>query len=97
MSAMMNHNLLVMLQRTMMKVVIKKMELMIKRSLENSSPDVNTTGPNINTISINTVTINTVSINTVSINTGSLNINTVSPTVISAPLEATHADFFRDA
>ncbi|GJY17999.1 putative ribonuclease H-like domain-containing protein [Tanacetum coccineum] len=28
------------------------------------------------------------------VNTGSLNINTVSPTVTTAPLEATHADFF---
>ncbi|GJT46764.1 putative ribonuclease H-like domain-containing protein [Tanacetum coccineum] len=48
---------------------------------ENSSPDVNTTGSNINTASINTC---------------SLNINTASPTVITAPLEAKHADFFRD-
>ncbi|GKC70609.1 putative ribonuclease H-like domain-containing protein [Tanacetum coccineum] len=46
-----------------------------------SSPDVNTVGPNINIASINT---------------GSLNINTASPTVITAPLEATHADFFGD-
>ncbi|GJR21235.1 putative ribonuclease H-like domain-containing protein [Tanacetum coccineum] len=30
------------------------------------------------------------------VNTGSLNINTVSPTVTTAPLEATHADFFGD-
>ncbi|GJV66387.1 retrovirus-related pol polyprotein from transposon TNT 1-94 [Tanacetum coccineum] len=48
---------------------------------ENSSPDANTAGPNINIASINT---------------RSLNINTASPTVITAPLEATHADFFGD-
>ncbi|GJX71859.1 hypothetical protein Tco_0309030 [Tanacetum coccineum] len=30
------------------------------------------------------------------VNTGSLNINIVSPTVTTAPLEATHADFFGD-
>ncbi|GKD40699.1 putative ribonuclease H-like domain-containing protein [Tanacetum coccineum] len=48
---------------------------------ENSAQDVNTAGLNINTTSINT---------------GSLNINTASPTVITAPLEATHADFFGD-
>ncbi|GKC59092.1 ribonuclease H-like domain-containing protein, partial [Tanacetum coccineum] len=30
------------------------------------------------------------------VNTGSLNINTVSPIVTTAPLEATHADFFGD-
>ncbi|GJV66817.1 ribonuclease H-like domain-containing protein [Tanacetum coccineum] len=46
-----------------------------------SSLDVNTVGPNINTASINT---------------SSLNINTASLTVITAPLEATHADFFGD-
>ncbi|GKC90556.1 putative ribonuclease H-like domain-containing protein [Tanacetum coccineum] len=51
--------------------------------LENSTQDVNTTGPSINTASTN-------------VNTGSLNINTVSPTVTTAPLEATHADFFGD-
>ncbi|GJW79903.1 putative ribonuclease H-like domain-containing protein [Tanacetum coccineum] len=50
---------------------------------KNSSQDVNTTGPSINTASTN-ITID------------SLNINTVSPTVITAPLEAIHADFFRD-
>ncbi|GJV31449.1 putative ribonuclease H-like domain-containing protein [Tanacetum coccineum] len=48
---------------------------------KNSSPDVNTVVPNINTASINT---------------GSLNINIASPTVITAPLEATHVDFFGD-
>ncbi|GKD90800.1 putative ribonuclease H-like domain-containing protein [Tanacetum coccineum] len=53
---------------------------------KNSSPDVNTVGLNINTASINTA----------SINTGSLNNNTASPTVITALLEATHADFFGD-
>ncbi|GJS06008.1 ribonuclease H-like domain-containing protein [Tanacetum coccineum] len=50
---------------------------------ENSSQDVNTAGPSINTASTN-------------INTGSLNINIVSPSVTTAPLEATHADFFGD-
>ncbi|GKA31472.1 putative ribonuclease H-like domain-containing protein [Tanacetum coccineum] len=50
---------------------------------ENSSQDVNIAGPSINTASTN-------------INTGSLNTNNVSPTVITAPLEATHVDFFRD-
>ncbi|GJS09523.1 putative ribonuclease H-like domain-containing protein [Tanacetum coccineum] len=50
---------------------------------ENSSQDVNTARPSINTAS----TI---------INTGSLNINIVSPTITTAPLEATHADFFGD-
>ncbi|GKC03275.1 putative ribonuclease H-like domain-containing protein [Tanacetum coccineum] len=50
---------------------------------KNSSQDVNTVGPSINTASSN-------------INTGSLNINIVSPPVTTAPLEATHADFFGD-
>ncbi|GJW98001.1 putative ribonuclease H-like domain-containing protein [Tanacetum coccineum] len=50
---------------------------------ENSTQDVNTVGPSINTASTKC-------------NTGSLNINTVSPTVTTAPLEATHADFFGD-
>ncbi|GJT01363.1 putative ribonuclease H-like domain-containing protein [Tanacetum coccineum] len=50
---------------------------------KNSTQDVNTTGPSINTASTN-------------VNTGSLNINTVSPIVTTAPLEATHADFFGD-
>ncbi|GJW26681.1 putative ribonuclease H-like domain-containing protein [Tanacetum coccineum] len=50
---------------------------------ENSTQDVNTAGPSINTAS----TI---------INTGSLNNNTVNPTVTTALLEATHADFFGD-
>ncbi|GJR73461.1 putative ribonuclease H-like domain-containing protein [Tanacetum coccineum] len=48
---------------------------------ENSTQNVNTAGPSINTASTN-------------FNTGSLNINTVSPTVPTAPLEATHNDFF---
>ncbi|GJU92921.1 putative ribonuclease H-like domain-containing protein [Tanacetum coccineum] len=50
---------------------------------ENSTQDVNTAGPSINTASTN-------------VNAGSLNINIVSPTVTTAPLEATHADFFGD-
>ncbi|GJY88934.1 putative ribonuclease H-like domain-containing protein [Tanacetum coccineum] len=50
---------------------------------KNSTQDVNTVGPSINTASTN-------------VNTGSLNINIVSPTVTTAPLEATHADFFGD-
>ncbi|GJY86785.1 hypothetical protein Tco_0500811, partial [Tanacetum coccineum] len=50
---------------------------------ENSTQDVNTVGPSINIASTN-------------VNTGSLNINTVSPTATTAPLEATHADFFGD-
>ncbi|GKC01822.1 putative ribonuclease H-like domain-containing protein [Tanacetum coccineum] len=50
---------------------------------ENSTQDINTAGPSINTASTN-------------VNTGSLNINSVSPTFITAPLEATHADFFGD-
>ncbi|GKF54749.1 hypothetical protein Tco_0165089, partial [Tanacetum coccineum] len=50
---------------------------------ENSTQDVNTARPSINTASIN-------------INTSCLNINIVSPIVITAPLEATHADFFGD-
>ncbi|GKA49936.1 putative ribonuclease H-like domain-containing protein, partial [Tanacetum coccineum] len=50
---------------------------------KNSSQDVNTVGPSINNASIN-------------INTSSLNINIVSPPVTTAPLEATHADFFGD-
>ncbi|GJT53887.1 putative ribonuclease H-like domain-containing protein [Tanacetum coccineum] len=49
--------------------------------LKTSAQDVNTAGPNINTASINT---------------GSLNINNCCPTVITAPLEATHVDFFGD-
>ncbi|GKA72324.1 putative RNA-directed DNA polymerase, eukaryota, reverse transcriptase zinc-binding domain protein, partial [Tanacetum coccineum] len=47
---------------------------------DNSTQDVNTAGTSINTASKN-------------VNTGSLNINIVSPTVTTAPLEATHADF----
>ncbi|GJT55391.1 putative ribonuclease H-like domain-containing protein, partial [Tanacetum coccineum] len=50
---------------------------------ENSSQDVMTVGPSINTASTN-------------INTGSLNINTVSPPVTTALLEVTHANFFGD-
>ncbi|GJX95298.1 ribonuclease H-like domain-containing protein [Tanacetum coccineum] len=50
---------------------------------ENSSQEVNIVGPSINTASTN-------------INTGSLNINIVSLLVTTAPLEATHADFFGD-
>ncbi|GJT06156.1 putative ribonuclease H-like domain-containing protein [Tanacetum coccineum] len=50
---------------------------------ENSAQDVNTAGPSINTASTN-------------FNTGSLNINTVSPTVPTALLESTYADFFGD-
>ncbi|GKE93865.1 hypothetical protein Tco_1574960 [Tanacetum coccineum] len=50
---------------------------------KNSAQDVSTTGPSINTASTN-------------FNTGSLNINTVSPTVPTAPLESTYADFFGD-
>ncbi|GJU60559.1 putative ribonuclease H-like domain-containing protein [Tanacetum coccineum] len=48
---------------------------------ENSTQDVNTAGLSINTSNTN-------------VNTGSLNINIVSPTVTTAPLEATYADFF---
>ncbi|GJR80337.1 putative ribonuclease H-like domain-containing protein [Tanacetum coccineum] len=54
-----------------------------KERPENNTQDVNTTGPSINTASTNAIT-------------GSLNINTVSPTVTTALLEATHADFFSD-
>ncbi|GKC18852.1 putative ribonuclease H-like domain-containing protein [Tanacetum coccineum] len=50
---------------------------------KNSAQAVNTAGPSINTASTN-------------FNTGSLNINTVSPTVPTAPLESTYADFFGD-
>ncbi|GKA35897.1 ribonuclease H-like domain-containing protein, partial [Tanacetum coccineum] len=48
---------------------------------DNITQDVNTSGPSINTASTN-------------FNTGSLNINIVSPTVTTAPLEATHANLF---
>ncbi|GJW95901.1 ribonuclease H-like domain-containing protein [Tanacetum coccineum] len=48
---------------------------------ENSTLEVNTAGPSINTASTN-------------VNTGSLNINIVSQIVTTAPLEATHDDFF---
>ncbi|GJX24557.1 putative ribonuclease H-like domain-containing protein [Tanacetum coccineum] len=50
---------------------------------ENSAQDINTAGTSINTASTN-------------FNIGSLNINTVSPTIPSAPLESTYADFFGD-
>ncbi|GJV10546.1 putative ribonuclease H-like domain-containing protein, partial [Tanacetum coccineum] len=50
---------------------------------KNNTQDVYTVGPSINTASTN-------------VNTGGLNINTVSPTVITASLEAIHADFFGD-
>ncbi|GJS67036.1 hypothetical protein Tco_0681600 [Tanacetum coccineum] len=50
---------------------------------KNSAQDVNTVGLSINTASTN-------------FNTSSLNINTVSPTVPTAPLESTYADFFGD-
>ncbi|GJY72761.1 ribonuclease H-like domain-containing protein [Tanacetum coccineum] len=48
---------------------------------KNSTQDVNTAGPSINNASTN-------------VKTCSLNINIVSPTVTTAPLKATHADFF---
>ncbi|GKC61769.1 putative ribonuclease H-like domain-containing protein, partial [Tanacetum coccineum] len=48
---------------------------------KNNTQDVNTAGPSINTASTN-------------FNTGSLNINTISPTVPTAPIESTYADFF---
>ncbi|GKD72793.1 putative ribonuclease H-like domain-containing protein [Tanacetum coccineum] len=48
---------------------------------KNSTQAINTVGPSINTASIN-------------VNTSRLNINTVNPTVTTAPLEATHANFF---
>ncbi|GKB91196.1 putative ribonuclease H-like domain-containing protein [Tanacetum coccineum] len=50
---------------------------------ENSIQDVYTTRPSINTAST-------------TVNIGSLNINTISPTVTTAPLEATYVDFFGD-
>ncbi|GKF79083.1 hypothetical protein Tco_0234651, partial [Tanacetum coccineum] len=50
---------------------------------ENSTQDVNTARPSINTTNTN-------------VNTSSLNINTISPTVTTAPLKATHVDFFGD-
>ncbi|GKB73912.1 putative ribonuclease H-like domain-containing protein, partial [Tanacetum coccineum] len=51
--------------------------------LEKSSQDVNNARPSINTANTN-------------VKTGSLNINNVSPTITTAPLKATHADFFGD-
>nr|GEZ15742.1 hypothetical protein [Tanacetum cinerariifolium] len=64
---------------------------------ENSTQDVNTLGPSINTVSTNVNTVG-LSINIVStnVNTVSLNINTVSLSVTTALLEATHADLFGD-
>ncbi|GKC87463.1 putative ribonuclease H-like domain-containing protein [Tanacetum coccineum] len=50
---------------------------------ENSTQDVNIAGLSINTACTN-------------VNTGSLNTITVSPAVSTAPLEATHVDFFGD-
>ncbi|GKF71199.1 hypothetical protein Tco_0207313, partial [Tanacetum coccineum] len=50
---------------------------------KNNTQDVNTAGSRINTASTN-------------FNTGSLNINIVSPKVTTAPLKATHANFFSD-
>ncbi|GJW34560.1 putative ribonuclease H-like domain-containing protein [Tanacetum coccineum] len=63
--------------------VSKESEIDDQEKPENSTQDVNTVGPSINTASTN-------------FHTGSLNINTVSPTVTPTPLEATHADFFDD-
>ncbi|GKD06182.1 putative ribonuclease H-like domain-containing protein, partial [Tanacetum coccineum] len=57
---------------------------------ENSTQDVNTIGSSINTANTN---VNNGSLN---INIVSLNINIVSPTVTTAPLVPTHADFFGD-
>ncbi|GJW51078.1 putative ribonuclease H-like domain-containing protein [Tanacetum coccineum] len=51
--------------------------------IEHSAQDINIVGPSINTTSTN-------------FNTGSLNINIVSPTVPTAPLESTYANFFGD-
>ncbi|GJY32984.1 putative ribonuclease H-like domain-containing protein, partial [Tanacetum coccineum] len=50
---------------------------------KDSTQDVNTVEPSINTGSIN-------------FNIGSLNTNTINPTVNTAPLEDTHAEFFGD-
>nr|GEW78085.1 copia protein [Tanacetum cinerariifolium] len=63
--------------------VAKESEINDQRRLENSTKDVNTSGPSINTVSTN-------------VNTCSLNINIVSPSVTIALLEATHADLFGD-
>ncbi|GJV43107.1 putative ribonuclease H-like domain-containing protein [Tanacetum coccineum] len=60
--------------------VIKKSRIDNQEKPKNSTQDVNSTGPTINTASTD-------------VNTDSLNINTVSPTVTTALLEATHADF----
>ncbi|GJS85151.1 putative ribonuclease H-like domain-containing protein [Tanacetum coccineum] len=49
---------------------------------KNNTQDINTVGANINLLA------------STNVNTCSLNINTISPTVTTAPLEATHADFF---
>ncbi|GKB47096.1 putative ribonuclease H-like domain-containing protein [Tanacetum coccineum] len=51
--------------------------------LENSNQDVHTARPSINTANTN-------------VNIGSLNINILSPTVTTAPLEATQVDYFGD-
>nr|GEV29762.1 retrovirus-related Pol polyprotein from transposon TNT 1-94 [Tanacetum cinerariifolium] len=50
---------------------------------KNSTQDVNTARPSINTVSTN-------------VNTSILNINTVSPLVTTAPFEANHTDLFGD-
>ncbi|GJT08618.1 putative ribonuclease H-like domain-containing protein [Tanacetum coccineum] len=50
---------------------------------KNSTQDINTVGPSMNTVSTN-------------VNVGRLNINNVSLTVTTAPLEATHTNFFGD-
>ncbi|GJS88335.1 ribonuclease H-like domain-containing protein [Tanacetum coccineum] len=52
--------------------------VVVESPMKNSTQDVNTTRPSINTANT-------------SVNTGSLNINVVSPTVTTAPLEATHS------
>ncbi|GKE32646.1 putative ribonuclease H-like domain-containing protein [Tanacetum coccineum] len=61
--------------------VSQESEIDDQERLENNTQGVNTARPSINTTSTN-------------VNTSSLNINIVSPTVTTAPLEATHADFF---
>nr|GEX84416.1 ribonuclease H-like domain-containing protein [Tanacetum cinerariifolium] len=63
--------------------VTKESGIYDQEILENSTQDVNTAGPSINTVSTN-------------VDTGSLNINTVSSSVTTALLEATHADFLGD-
>ncbi|GJS42059.1 putative ribonuclease H-like domain-containing protein [Tanacetum coccineum] len=61
--------------------VSQESEINDQEKLKNNTLGVNTARPSINTASTN-------------VNIGSLNINTVSPTVTTALLEATHADFF---